>query len=91
MAVNGTDLYAGGFFTEAGGSPTNRIAKWDGVSWYPLGDGINNEVNAIAVSGNDVYAGGIFNLAGGTNVNGLARWDGSFGSANIFNIPGAYA
>ena len=30
LAVSGTDLYAGGLFTYAGGVAANHIAKWDG-------------------------------------------------------------
>ena len=37
LAVNGTDVYAGGYFTTAGGVSANGIAKWDGTTWAPLG------------------------------------------------------
>jgi hypothetical protein len=36
---SGTALYAGGAFTEVGGTPLNYIAKWSGTSWVPLGSG----------------------------------------------------
>jgi hypothetical protein len=65
LAVSGSDLYAGGFFTTAGGSPANYIAKWDGSTWSALGSGMNYTVNALAVSGSDLYAGGGFMTAGG--------------------------
>src|SRR6185503_12153090 len=44
LAVSGSNLYAGGNFTTAGGSPVNHIAKWDGSSWSPLGSGLGAEV-----------------------------------------------
>jgi hypothetical protein len=54
LAVSGSDLYAGGNFTTAGGKPANRIAKWNGSSWSALGSGMNNLVWALAVSGSDL-------------------------------------
>src|SRR5437016_5069875 len=65
LAVLGSDLYAGGEFTTAGGSAANRIAKWDGSSWSALGSGMNGTVVALALSGSDLYAGGGFTTAGG--------------------------
>ena len=43
LAVSGSDLYAGGYFTTAGGSAANHIAKWNGSSWSALGSGMNNQ------------------------------------------------
>ena len=40
LAVSGTNLYAGGYFTTAGGVPANNIAKWDGSAWSALGSGM---------------------------------------------------
>ncbi|OLD81157.1 MAG: hypothetical protein AUI33_01280 [Ignavibacteria bacterium 13_1_40CM_2_61_4] len=37
----GSDVYAGGYFTTAGGSAANSIAKWNGSSWTALGAGIS--------------------------------------------------
>ncbi len=77
LAVSGTNLYAGGVFTTAGGSPATNIARWDGSSWSALGSGMNDEVHALAVSGNDVYAAGYFTTAGGSAANRIAKWDGT--------------
>ena len=60
LAVSGDDLYAGGFFTTAGGTNVNYVAKWDGSNWSALGAGVSDAVMALAVSGNDLYAGGCF-------------------------------
>jgi hypothetical protein len=65
LAVSGSNLYAGGGFTTAGGSAANSIAKWNGSSWTALGSGMNYDVHALAVSGSDLYAGGVFTTAGG--------------------------
>src|SRR5262245_45058627 len=80
-AVSGSDLYAGGYFTNAGGVAANHIAKWDGTSWSALGLGMNGRVTALAVSGSDLYAGGLFTTAGGVAANNIAKWNGSSWSA----------
>ncbi len=77
LAVSGTNLYAGGVFTMADGSPANYIAKWDGSSWKALGSGLNSTVYSLAVSGSDLYVGGNFTTAGGSAANYIAKWDGS--------------
>ena len=77
IAVNGTDVYAGGGFTTIGGISANRIAKWDGSTWSALGSGTTNgNVYSIAVSGTDVYVGGSFTTIGGISANRLAKWNG---------------
>jgi len=81
-AVTG-NLYAGGYFSTAGGVAANYIAKWDGTNWSALGPkGINNYINALAIdaSGN-LYAGGEFTTAVGVVANSIAKWDGSSWSA----------
>lgn len=75
-------LHAGGYFTTAGGSGANYIAKWDGTSWTPLGTGVSGggsftSVAAMAVYNGELYAGGIFTSAGGNNANYIAKWNGS--------------
>jgi hypothetical protein len=77
LAVSGSDLYVGGYFTTAGGIAANYMAKWDGSSWSTLGSGMNGPVNALAVSGNTVYAGGQFSTAGGIRAVEIAKWDGN--------------
>ncbi len=81
LAVNGTDLYAGGDFTTAGGGTANYIAKWDGSAWSALGLGMSDVVYALAVSGTDLYAGG------GGRYN-IAKWNGSVWSALGSGISG---
>jgi hypothetical protein len=78
LAVSGSDLYAGGSFTYAGGSLAAKVAKWNGSSWSGLGSGMNqfNAVFALAVSGSDLYVGGSFTAAGGSPANNIAKWNG---------------
>jgi hypothetical protein len=75
LAVSGSNLYAGGFFTTADGRACNNIAKWDGTNWTGLGSGMNTfgSVSALALSGNDLYAGGGFITAGGKVSGYIAR------------------
>jgi len=78
-------LVAGGDFTTAGGVMLNRIARWDGAAWQPLGSGMNNGVVDVTTWDPDgdgplpahLVVGGSFTTAGGVTVNGIARWDGS--------------
>lgn len=78
LAVSGSTLYAGGYFTSAGDDAgANNIAQWNGTSWSSLGSGMNSVVSALAVSGSTLYAGGVFTAAGDdTNANYIAAWDG---------------
>ena len=73
LAMSGSDLYAGGDFTKAGGNPASRIAKWNGTNWMALGSGMNGTVRALAVSGSDLYVGGSFTTAGGKPAAYIAR------------------
>lgn len=83
----GPALYAAGTFSVAGDVSASRIAKFDGVSWSPLGEGIQGDVNALAVyndglgGGPALYAGGAFSTAGGVSASNLAKWNGSAWSA----------
>lgn len=77
LTVHNTDLYAGGYFTNAGGVAASRVAKWDGSSWSALGSGINSWVYALTSHNGDLYAGGSFTIAGGVSAVYVARWDGS--------------
>ena len=83
LAVGGSgSLYAGGSFTTAGGTPANRVAKWDGSAWSALGSGVDGTVKALAVdSSGNLYAGGVFSTAGGVSAKRVARWDGTAWSA----------
>lgn len=79
LAVSGTTLYAGGYFTQTRLCPTcNNIVKWDGTAWGEVGGGINGAVEALAISGTTLYAGGGFHRAGTCNpCNNIAAWDGT--------------
>jgi hypothetical protein len=59
---------SGGYFTNAGGTPVSSIARWNGVSWQPIGSGYPGVVRALAVWNGQLYAGG---------TTGLQWWDGT--------------
>jgi hypothetical protein len=77
------DLIAGGWFDTAGGVSVNKIARWNGLTWAPLGSGLSSAddfygVFALAVMpSGDLIAGGSFNSAGGIAANNVARWNGA--------------
>ena len=71
----GGDLYAGGYFTTAGGAPANYVARWDGQSWHALGAGLNGYVSKLAVYEGRLIAGGGFTEAGGAEASHMAAWD----------------
>jgi hypothetical protein len=76
VAVNGTDVYAGGYFS----TPGKNIAHWNGSSWSAMGSGLSGGsqyVEAIAVYGTTVYAGGRFTASGATSLPYIAKWNGS--------------
>ena len=76
LAQGGTNLFAGGSFTIAGGVAAND-AKWDGLDWTDLGGGMNDTVTALAYDGTNLYAGGYFTSAGGVAANYVAMWNGA--------------
>jgi hypothetical protein len=78
LASDGTNLYAGGYFTYAGRTNASYIARFDGKNWQPLGAGLNNRVAALAVTNNRVYAGGYFTgTADGQSLHYIGCWDGT--------------
>lgn len=87
--------YVGGSFSKAGGVTATCIAKWNGVSWSPVGQGFNysSEVRALAIyddgGGPKLYAGGTFTLSGSTACAKIARWNGSAWTAVGSGFDGA--
>jgi len=83
LATRGTEVFAGGFFTDAGGVNVSCLARWDGLDWADVGGGVDDhdylpQVTALAVRGDDLYVGGGFRTAGNVGVANIARWDGQW-------------
>lgn len=79
VATHGRDVYVGGAFTQVGGIPVSRIAKWNGTFWMPLGtdstNGVNGEVRSLAVDDTGIYVAGRFDRAGGLPASCIAKWE----------------
>lgn len=79
---SGPALCVGGDFTHAGGTPANRVARWNGSSWAALANGVNGTVRTLCAfddgtgGGADLFAGGSFLAAGSTPSSRIARWHG---------------
>ncbi|MCA9278064.1 MAG: hypothetical protein H6815_04660 [Phycisphaeraceae bacterium] len=79
------DVIAGGSFAEAGGLSVQNVARWDGVQWTSLGDGLGWTsiewypiVYALkAMPNGDLFAGGFFDVYNGEQNHGIARWNGT--------------
>jgi hypothetical protein len=78
LHADGTDLYVGGQFTDAGGvASADFVAKWNGTAWSGFAP-LNGTVRAIAFAGGTLIVGGSFSDAGGNpDADFLARWNGS--------------
>ncbi len=78
-------LYAGGSFTVYTTGFSNNIARWNGITWTGMGEGLGewpeSTVHSIEIfddgSGPTVYAGGDFESEGGAPRSGILRWDGT--------------
>ena len=89
LASDSTNLYVGGWFTDADNTGAKYIARWDGTNWSPLPAGSPNSiVLTIKVSGTNYFAGGLFTTNGGVVVNGIGRWTGSGWQAFGLGIGG---
>ncbi len=83
ISPNTGKIYVGGNFSEIDGNTNCRnIAYYDGVSWHPLGTGLNDIVTALKFSPNGrLYIGGWFDSADGSNGDAICWWqDGAFHS-----------
>lgn len=78
---DGEKLYFGGLFRTAGATPALRVARFDGVRFEALGNGLNREVTQLCVfdagQGPELYAAGDFTMSGSVPMDGLARWNGT--------------
>lgn len=75
----GDDLIIGGSFSARvdRNGILNRIARLTPEGQYlPLGEGFNNNVQALAVLNGELYAAGDFTASGNKPISKIARWDG---------------
>ncbi len=74
-------LVAAGNFSSIGGVAANRIARWNGTTWEPLGSGLgivpgNQSVRVLGEYNGQLWAAGNFQRAGGVAVDNIAVWNG---------------
>jgi hypothetical protein len=87
MTVSGADLYVAGAFNQIGSASVTNLARWDGTTWLPVGEGLGldfyqaGSIRAMSVFGTNVYLGGWFNSVGLPETTNIAGWNGSTWSA----------
>ena len=95
LAVSGTNLYAGGAFTTAGGVPANYDRQMGRQRLVGLGLGDRWIVLVIRLCAGGErdrsLRGGWFTTAGGVPANCIAKWDGSAWSALGSGVSGGSA
>lgn len=77
----GPMLYAGGWFTQAGGVPVGYMATWNGQNWAALGAGTDTVIRGLApwiIPGQPrtLIIGGGFTQAAGQSALHIASWVG---------------
>jgi hypothetical protein len=78
IAVASSGVYIGGSFTAAGNAAADHLARYDGTSWSAVGDGIDNEVAALAPTPDGgVVVVGDFSVSGELRVPGGGVWTGT--------------
>jgi hypothetical protein len=97
---DGTNVYVGGLFIQAGSIAATNIARWDGNTWQAMGDctggtatiiyqgnPLSGNVSALTMQQRALFAGGSFGFAGGVPAQDIARWDGT-NWENIGDVTG---
>jgi len=80
MEVYDAELFVGGVFTSAGGTPVSHAARWNGEAWQAQSSGISGgpygstAINALALYRGELIVGGSFTMAGGQVSSYWARW-----------------
>lgn len=78
LAGDGSNLYAGGGFTNMDNSGASNIARWNGARWFPMGtSSLNGAVLSILGNFTNLYAGGTVFGYNGSNINSVAHWNGT--------------
>ncbi|MDB6020422.1 MAG: hypothetical protein JWQ04_279 [Pedosphaera sp.] len=97
---DGTNVYIGGSFVQAGSVAVTNLARWDGNAWQAMGNCtgglpgylyqgnlLYGSVSALAMHQGSLFIGGGFGYVGGIFAEGFARWDGT-NWHNVGNVLG---
>lgn len=76
LARVGSDIVVGGYFDTAGGEPAQNVARWDGVAWHPMDNGLDGIVRSSVVLDGELFVGGGWSPSDSGSMN-VARWDGT--------------
>ncbi len=72
IAVNGSEIYAGGSVTGSG-----NLFQYVGGYWHVVGGDTNGQVTSLAINGSSMFVAGSFTAVnqGTQTANNIARWD----------------
>lgn len=85
MAVDGDDLYVGGFFTTIDGQRRRHLARFNGGTLEPWQHSLSGAPREMAVANGRLYAAGTFSLADDVQRGNVAAWDLSSETLTSFN------
>jgi hypothetical protein len=74
ILIHDEDIYIGGDFSFVNNIPVDKIARWDGSQWHPVGEGLDGWVVTMEIVGDDIYVGGNFTIASAGAMH-IARWN----------------
>lgn len=73
LAAQNGRVLVGGTFSEVGGIPAQQVALWNGSYLFPMGNGLQGEVNCAVEFNGNIYVGGSML----SDMNDLAMWNGN--------------
>jgi hypothetical protein len=70
----GGDVFAYGSITNAGGTPVSNVARWNGITWSPIGGGVSKSaLSALVLPDGRIYAG----VYASPGISTVTLWDGT--------------
>ena len=79
------ELVAGGDFTIAGGVAVQKLARWNGTTWSPMGPVVgffsSDVYGSVVLPNGDLVIAGSFSSVGGVAADNVSRWNGAAWSA----------